>query len=91
MGRLPQQPCQPKVRHSYGVNAPLKIAFINARSLHQHKTNVEHDFNLSTADFLFCSGIRFQEGDAKCFNQGLWLADLNAYVIGQSIDRRGVA
>ena len=35
--------------------------------------------------------IRFVGGLSKCFYQGLWLADLNVDVIGQSMNRRGVA
>ena len=35
--------------------------------------------------------IRSVGGLSKCFYQGLWLADLNADVIGQSMNRRGVA
>ena len=34
--------------------------------------------------------IRSVGGLSKCFYQGLWLADLNADVIGQSINRCGV-
>ena len=40
---------------------------------------------------LMASLIRSVGGLSKCFYQGLWLADLNADVIGQSINRRGVA
>ena len=39
---------------------------------------------------LMVSLIRCVGGLSKCFYQGLWLADLNADVIGQSINRRGV-
>ena len=40
---------------------------------------------------LMASLIRSVGGLSKCFYQGLWLADLNADVIGQSMNRRGVA
>ena len=65
MGRLRQQSCPSTLRNLYDLNAPLKIAYINAQSLHRHKKDVEHDFNLSNADVLFCSETRFQESDAK--------------------------
>ena len=65
MGRLRKQSYPSAVRNLYDVNAPLKVAYINAQSLHRHKGDVEHDFNLSNADVLFCSETRFQESDAK--------------------------
>ena len=40
---------------------------------------------------LMASLIRSVGVLSKCFYQGLWFADLNADVIGQSINRRGVA
>ena len=40
---------------------------------------------------LMASLIRSVGGLSKCFYQGLWLAVLSADVIGQSINRRGVA
>ena len=40
---------------------------------------------------LMASLIRSVGGLSKYFCQGFWLADLNANVIGQSINRRGVA
>ena len=40
---------------------------------------------------LMASLIRSLGGLSKCFYQGLWLAVLSADVIGQSINRRGVA
>ena len=40
---------------------------------------------------LMASLIRSVGGLSNCFYQGLWLAYLNADVIGQSINRRGVA
>ena len=40
---------------------------------------------------LMASLIRSVGGLSKYFYQGLWLADLNADVVGQSINRRGVA
>ena len=40
---------------------------------------------------LMASLLRSVGGLSRYFYQGLWLADLNAYVIGQSINRRGVA
>ena len=55
-----------------------------------------HKHFLELKVFLVCSTclmallIRSVGGLSKCFYQGLWLADLNADVIGQSIDRRGV-
>ena len=69
MDRLRQQPCLSTVKNLYNVNAQLKIAYINAQSLHRHKMDVEHDFNLSNADVLFCSETRFQESDAKLLTE----------------------
>ena len=40
---------------------------------------------------LMASLIRSVGGPSKCFYQGLWLAVLSADVIGQSINRNGVA
>ena len=40
---------------------------------------------------LMASLIRSVGGLSKYFYQGLWLADLNADVVGQSMNRRGVA
>ena len=40
---------------------------------------------------LMASLIRSVGGLLKYFYQALWLVDLNADVIGQSINRRGVA
>ena len=40
---------------------------------------------------LMASLIRSVGGLSKCFFQGLWLAVLSSNVIGQSINRRGVA
>ena len=40
---------------------------------------------------LMASLIRYVGGLSKCFSQGLWLADLNADVIGQSMNRHVVA
>ena len=40
---------------------------------------------------LMASFIRSVGGLSKCFYQGLWLVNLKAEVIGQSINRRGVA
>ena len=40
---------------------------------------------------LMASLIRSVGGLSKCYYQGLWLAVLSADVIGQSINRRGVA
>ena len=37
------------------------------------------------------SPIMFVGGLSKYFCQGLWLADLNTDVVGQSINKRGVA
>ena len=39
---------------------------------------------------LMTSLIRSVGGLSTCFCQGLWLADLNADVVGKSINRRGV-
>ena len=69
MSRLRQQSCPSTLRNLYDVNAPLKIAYINAQSLHRHKMDVEHDFNLSNADVLLCSETRFQESDARCITE----------------------
>ena len=69
MNRLRQQPCPSTVKNIYDVNAQLKIAYINAQSLYRHKMDVEHDFNLSNADVLFCSETRFQESDAKSLTE----------------------
>ena len=69
MGRLRQQPCLSTVKNLCNVNAQLKIAYINAQSLHRHKMDVEHDFNLSNADVLFCSETGFQESDAKLLTE----------------------
>ena len=74
MGRLRQQSCPSTLRNLYHVNAPLKIAYINAQSLHRHKIDVEHDFNLSNADVLFCSETRFQESDAKYMTEMLGMS-----------------
>ena len=46
--------------------------------------------SLVCSTFLMASLIRSGGGLSKCFYQGLWLVDLNADVIGQSINRRGV-
>ena len=48
-----------------------------------------HDVVCSTS--LMASLIRSVGGLSKCFYQGLWLAVLSADVIGQSINKRGVA
>ena len=69
MERLRQQSCPSTVKNVYNVNAHLKIAYINAQSLYRHKMDVEHDFNLSNADVLFCSETRFQESDAKLLTE----------------------
>ena len=69
MDRLRQQSCPSTVKNIYDVNAQLKIAYINAQSLYRHKMDVEHNFNLSIADVLFCSEIRFQESDAKLLTE----------------------
>ena len=69
MDHLRQQPCLSTVKNLCNVNAQLKIAYINAQSLHRHKMDVEHDFNLSNADMLFCSETRFQESDAKLLTE----------------------
>ena len=69
MNRLRQQPCPSTVKNIYDVNAQLKIAYINAQSLFRHKMDVEHDFNLSNADVLFCSETMFQESDAKSLTE----------------------
>ena len=66
---LRQQPCPSTVKNIYDVNAQLKIAYINAQSLYRHKMDVEHDFNLSNTDVLFCSETRFQESDAKLLTE----------------------
>ena len=59
MDRLRQQPCLSTVNNLCNVNTQLKKAYINAQSLHRHKIDVEHDFNLSNADVLFYSETRF--------------------------------
>ena len=69
MDRLRQQSCPSTVKNIYDVNARLKIAYINAQSLYRHKMDVEHDFNLSNADVLFCSETRFQESDTKLLTE----------------------
>ena len=69
MERLRRQSCPSTVKNVYNVNAHLKIAYINAQSLYRHKMDVEHDFNLSNADVLFCSETRFQESDAKLLTE----------------------
>ena len=69
MDRLRQQSCPSTVKNIYNVNAQLKVAYINAQSLYRHKMDVEHDFNLSNADVLFCSETRFQESDAKLLTE----------------------
>ena len=53
--------------------------------------NGEPNSNLVCSTSLMASLIRSVGGLSKCFYQGLWLAVLSADVIGQSINRRGVA
>ena len=65
MDRLRQQTYPSMVKNIYDVNEKLKMAYINAQSLNRHKMDVEHDFNLSDADVLFCSEASFQKSDAK--------------------------
>ena len=67
--RLRQQPYPSTVKNIYDVNAQSKIAYINAQSLYRHKMDVEHDFNLSNADVLFCSETKFEEIDAKLLTE----------------------
>ena len=50
-----------------------------------------HATGLVCSTSLMASLIRSVGGLSKYFYQGLWLADLNADVVGQSINRRGVA
>ena len=87
MSRLWQQSCPSTLRNLYDVNAPLKIAYINAQSLHRHKMNVEHDFNLSNADVLFCSETRFQESDARCITEILGMHSFRNDAEKMSIQR----
>ena len=87
MGRLRQQSCPSTLRNLYDVNAPLKIAYINAQSLHRHKMDLEHDFNLSNADVLFCSETRFQESDAKHVTEILGMCSFRNDAEKKSIQR----
>ena len=87
MSRLRQQSCPSTLRNLYDVNAPLKIAYINAQSLHRHKMDVEHDFNLSNADVLFCSETRFQESDAKYMTEILGMSSFRNDAEKKSIQR----
>ena len=87
MGRPQQQSCPSTLRNSYDVNAPLKLAYINAQSLHRHKIDVEHDFNLSNADVLFCSETRFQESDAKYMTEILGMSSFRNDAEKKSIHR----
>ena len=56
-------------------------------SSHTHEDHVRVVCSRSAMASL----IRSVGGLSKYFYQGLWLADLNADVVGQSINRRGVA
>ena len=87
MGRLRQQSCPSTLRNLYDVNAPLKIAYINAQSLHRHKMDVEHDFNLSNADVLLCSETRFQESDARYITEILGMHSFRNDAEKMSIQR----
>ena len=87
MGRLRQQSCPSTLRNLYDVNAPLKIAYINAQSLHRHKMDVEHDFNLANADVLFCSETRFQESDTKYITEILGMRSFRNDAEKKSIQR----
>ena len=87
MGRLRQQSCPSTVRNLYDVKAPLKIAYVNAQSLHRHKMDVEHDFNLSNADVLFCSETRFQETDAKYMTEILGMCSFRNDAEKKSVQR----
>ena len=87
MGRLRQQSCPSTLRNLYDVNASLKIAYVNAQSLHRHKMDVEHDFNLSNADVLFCSETRFQESDAKYLTEILGMCSFRNDAEKKSVQR----
>ena len=84
---LRQLSCPSTLRNLYDVNAPLKIAYVNAQSLHRHKMDVEHDFNLSNADVLFCSETRFQESDAKYMTEILGMCSFRNDAEKKSIQR----
>ena len=76
---------------------PFHWLFKTFLRLSSKKTLKGHIIDPSRIHWLVCSTspiaslIRSVGGLSKCFYQGLWLADLNAVVIGQSINRRGVA
>ena len=87
MCHLRQQSCSSTLRNLYDVDAPLKIAYVNAQSLHRHKMDVEHDFNLSDANILFYSETRFQESDAKYMTEILGMCSFRNDAEKKSIQR----
>ena len=87
MDRLRQQPYPSMVKNIYDVNAQLKMAYINAQSLNRHKMDVEHDFNLSDADVLFCSEARFQKSYAKPLTDISGMYSFRNYAVKRGIQR----
>ena len=67
----------------------MRSTHVNLKSDAFKKEFAIHQLVCSTS--LMASLIRSVGGFSKYFNQGLWLADLNADVIGQSINKYGVA
>ena len=63
MNRLRQEHYLLTQNNLYQIDADIKIAYINAQSLHRHKLDIAHDFNLRSADIFVCAETRFQEND----------------------------
>ena len=65
MARLRQQPYSAKQIQLNGITAHLKIAYINAQSLHKHRLDVAQDHNMTSVDILICAETRYQESDTN--------------------------
>ena len=66
MERLRQNKLIPSLTFLYNVNSPLKIGFLNARSLHRHIEDVRCDLSLTTCDVLGFCETRFTNKDKEC-------------------------
>ncbi len=62
---LREKPFPFKLAFPYNIESQLKIAYLNAQSLHRHLLDVQHDHSLSSVDIWICAETQFLPTDAE--------------------------